>query len=177
MASASRFVGASVLLLGALVAADDFAKWKVAHGKLYSTARDEARARTAYLANDETIRKHNAAVPPPTFTLGHNALSDLDVHAYAATRLGHLPPAATLNATLLPPAKFMAIEGAPLADAIDWGKRGAVTPIKNQGACGGCWAFATTGAIESAFFISSGNLVSLSEEQLIACDFSAEGMH
>ncbi|CAN7065281.1 unnamed protein product [Brassica rapa subsp. trilocularis] len=55
-------------------------------------------------------------------------------------------------------------------DAVDWRKEGAVTPIRDQGRCGGCWAFATVAAIEGITKIKTGNLIPLSEQQLIDCD-------
>jgi len=62
-----------------------------------------------------------------------------------------------------------------LPSEIDWTTKNAVTPVKDQGQCGSCWSFSTTGALEGAYSIKTGNLVSFSEQQLVDCDTLGNG--
>jgi len=58
---------------------------------------------------------------------------------------------------------------AALPASVDWRQKGAVTPVKNQGACGSCWTFAASETLESAWFLKTNKLVVLSEQQFCSC--------
>jgi len=110
-----------------------------------------------------------------SWTLGHNPFSDFTADEFFSTRLGY-------NSTLSRgPSRgnnmhtYTAEDLAAAPASIDWVAKGAVTPVKNQGQCGSCWSFSATGAMEGAFQIATGNLVSLSEEDLVQCDQVDQG--
>jgi len=103
-----------------------------------------------------------------TYTLEINQFSDLTSNEFLERYMGVNK---TIEFTL---EDLKAAQNDPqfvgLPASVDWRSSGAVTPVKDQGQCGSCWAFSTTGVLEGAWKIAKGNLVSLSEQQLVDCD-------
>jgi len=146
-----------------------FDAWKRQFGKEYDTVEAEMAAEMAFEYNDAIILKTNAQ--NLSFTLGHNEFSGFTWEEFQRAHMSEL----FLNR---PPKNVERMHfkegGYQLADSVDWVAKGAVTPIKNQGRCGSCWAFSTTGSVEGAYQIASGKLVSLSEEDLVQCDHNGD---
>lgn len=72
--------------------------------------------------------------------------------------------------------EYYEFEDKIIPESIDWREKNAVTNVKDQGNCGGCWAFSTTGSVEGVVAIKTGNLFNISEQQLIDCSHQ-EGNH
>jgi len=108
-----------------------------------------------------------------SFTLGVTEFADMTNDEFKAVYMGYGKPANTWAE--LPHLGTHTYSGEELADALDWSAKGAVTPVKNQGQCGSCWSFSTTGAIEGAWQVATGKLVSLSEQEFVDCDDGDSG--
>jgi len=143
-----------------------FAAWAATHGKVYNG--DEIVTREAiYNANVVKIEEHNEA--KREWTMDVNVFADLEEDEFLAQYTGASPPPPSDQPT------FEVEYSDEVADAVDWVQKGFVNPIKDQGQCGSCWAFSTMGVVESGYAIATGNLVSVSEQQLVDCDGSNDG--
>ena len=153
------------------VVVEEWEAWKTIHRKDYNTTEEEKFRMKIYMENSKRIHQHNSR-----FLLGHhnyklemNHYGDLLPHEFTRVMNGYrqdLKPTNLVGATFIEPANVA------LPKNVDWRTHGAVTPVKNQGQCGSCWSFSTTGALEGQHFRKTGRLVSLSEQNLIDCSTS-----
>jgi C1A family cysteine protease len=149
------------------VSALEFQDWVVDQGRSYTPEEYRLRA-YIFTKNKQQIEYWNAQ-PGRTVQLALNAFADLSQDEFAAQYLGGYQ-----HMENEPHAYERSSVYVSLPETVDWVTKGAVTSVKNQGQCGSCWAFSTTGSVEGAWFLKSGQLVSLSEQQLVDCS-TAEG--
>jgi len=151
---------------------ESFGAWTRLHGKNYASKAEFNHRFAVYKDNLQFIENHNRQ--NLGFTVAMNKFGDLTRHEFAARYNG-----LRINATgyKSSPNAYKHDPLVEMADIVDWRTKGAVTDIKNQQQCGSCWAFSTTGSVEGAWKLKNGNLVSLSEQQLVDCsgDFGNEG--
>merc|ERR1719183_1464981 len=137
-------------------------------GKTYKDSEVDAKF-AQWVKNDEFIASTNAK--SLTYTVGHNEFSDMAWEDFREVYTGYKDSAKYLRRTKNVNEALLDADAQAAAPAsVDWTTKNAVTPIKNQGQCGSCWAFSTTGSTEGAYAIASGKLVSLSEQMLVDCD-------
>ena len=145
---------------------DRFSLWSKVFRPSYEDDDAQSRAFDAFKTNDLIIDTHNED-PSSSYRLGHNEFSDLTLEQFQQ-HMGLKMPIRTLRGTKNVDANLQVTSSTP--SSVDWVEKGAVTAVKNQGQCGSCWSFSTTGAVEGAYFVNGGDLTSLSEQQLVSCD-------
>jgi C1A family cysteine protease len=141
-----------------------FINYIAEHNKYYGSTDEFNFRQQVWAEKEEFINQHNSE--GHTWTLGHNHLSDWTPEEYKVL-LGYKPELRTAQYEDIVPTPYVKSNSA----GVDWRTKGAVTAVKDQGSCGSCWSFSTTGALEGAHFIASGNLESYSEMQFVNCDF------
>nr|KAJ0194564.1 hypothetical protein LSAT_V11C800397510 [Lactuca sativa] len=147
-----------------------FAAFIQEHGKRYST-REEYLHRLGVFSKN-LLRAAEHQLLDPTAVHGVTPFSDLSAEEFESMYLGMKGGGLDRKKNGLATAPPLDVEGLP--EDFDWREKGAVTEVKTQGTCGSCWAFSTTGVIEGANFIATGNLRNLSEQQLVDCDHTCD---
>ncbi|XP_061372668.1 cysteine protease XCP2-like [Gastrolobium bilobum] len=141
-----------------------FESWISKHGKIYDTIEEKLLRFEIFKDNLKHIDDRNKVVS--NYWLGLNEFADLSHHEFKNKYLGLK---VDLSGRRESPEEFT-YRDVDFPKSVDWRKKGAVTQVKNQGSCGSCWAFSTVAAVEGINQIVTGNLTSLSEQELIDCD-------
>lgn len=144
-----------------------FESWTSKQGKTYKCIEEKLHRFEIFKENLKHIDQRNKEVT--SYWLGLNEFADISHEEFKNKYLGLKPEFPTRRQSS---GEFSYRDVEALPKSVDWRKKGAVTPVKNQGSCGSCWAFSTVAAVEGINQIVSGNLTSLSEQELIDCDTS-----
>jgi len=134
-----------------------------AHGLSFGTKEEYVFRLGEFAKKDAAINKINEE--EANFTVGHNFMSTW-THAEYKRLLGYKGAETNANVVTLEETA---------ETSVDWRTKGAVNPVKNQAQCGSCWAFSATFANEGAHFLKAGELISLSEQELVSCDTNSMG--
>jgi len=129
-----------------------------------------------FKANVQRITDLNARYTGVKF--GVNKFADLTKEEFKAIYLSKKVAVRDNTWPVAPDVPAEIIQALPTS--FDWRPKGVVTGVKDQGMCGSCWSFSTTGNIEGQWAIAHKKLVSLSEQNLVDCDHECttfEGEH
>nr|QBH22539.1 papain-family protein [Oldenlandia affinis] len=138
-----------------------FARFAHRYGKSYSTVEEIKMRFEIFRENVRMIKSHNRK--GLSYTMGVNEFADMTWEEFRKHRLG---AAQNCSATSKGNLK---LGNDVIPEEQDWRESGIVSPVKDQGHCGSCWTFSTTGALEAAYAQAFGKGISLSEQQLVDC--------
>ena len=140
-----------------------FTNFQEKFAKKYENVQELETRFAVFRENFRNIITHNAD-RNQSFTMGVNQFTDLTPEEFKAQMIrGLKAPVGSFGCGTF----SNSASGAPAS--IDWRTKGAVTTVKDQGQCGSCWTFSSTGAMEGAWAISKGQLIDLAEQELVDC--------
>ncbi|XP_050224152.1 senescence-specific cysteine protease SAG39-like [Mercurialis annua] len=147
--------------------------WMNQHGRVYKDNAEKEKRFQIFKQNVEFIESFNKA-GTKAYKVGVNAFADLTNDEFKSSRNGYRSYASYGPLMVRSSSSFRYENVTAAPTSMDWRQKGAVTPIKDQGQCGCCWAFSAVAAMEGITKLSTGKLISLSEQELVDCDTSGE---
>jgi len=145
----------------------DFEDFIVKYGRVYATQAEHQKRFEIFKENAAKNEWKNSLKTGATY--GVNKFADLSEEEFRTKYLTVMPLGDWQ------PANHAKVAPRAIPTSFDWRTLGAVTEVKNQGQCGSCWAFSTTGNLEGQYFIKNKKLLSFSEQQLVDCDTVDQG--
>jgi len=142
---------------------DEFTNFQERFSKRYNSIAELEHRFESFSENIKDIIAHNLDTRQ-NFTLNINQFSDLNSTEFKSMHVNGIKGEVGSY-----DCKSFSSSATDTPDAIDWRTQGAVTTVKDQGQCGSCWSFSSTGAIEGAWALSNGQLINLSEQELVDC--------
>ena len=148
--------------------------WKEFHefvkefGKVYETATEFMSRLAVYRENMKFIKEHST----DSMKLKMNKYGDMTPAEFSIHKKGSCFLDIDIENNVGCKLFTSNLTTSDLPTFVDWRKNGAVTPVKNQGHCGSCWSFSATGAMEGAYYLKTGELLSFSEQELVDCSTS-----
>ncbi|KAK9884585.1 hypothetical protein WA026_007426 [Henosepilachna vigintioctopunctata] len=148
----------------------DWSNFKTIYNKKYTPAEESFR-KEIFIENRQAIIDFNTKFSSGevTFAQQLNAYSDMLPHEFNQRYNGFNRSALSHRVKLPTPTTFIPSANTIVPERMDWRDEGAVTGVKTQGDCMGCYAFASAGALESHTFRKTGKLIDLSPQQIIDC--------
>ncbi|CAL5408977.1 unnamed protein product [Camellia sinensis] len=147
-------------------------QWMARHGRIYKDVEEKNTRFQVFKGNVQHINAFNEGVDR-AYKLHVNQFADLTDEEFRASHTGYKkqPTKVTSNSK---PTSFRYANVTDVPATIDWREKGAVTSVKDQGE-GCCWAFSAVAAMEGINQLKNGNLISLSEQELVDCNVDNNG--
>jgi len=160
-------VFALLALVSAVEVVPSYEEYLQQFDKSYASAADYDLHRHIYDQNVADVVAHNAD-PSQLYRKGVNQFTDMTAEEYQQF-LGNNIVLVGKRRAVLEKAVHATVPVDQLPDSIDWREKNIITPVKNQGACGSCWAFATVEGVESCVAKDTGRLLTLSAQDVTSC--------
>jgi cathepsin L len=146
---------------------ESFQEFQKRFRRTYKSDEEKLFREKLFLQTLERVRSHNAR--GSTWTEEINEFADRTPEEMRQKKGIDRAMLVKQNQKMLKGRKPRTVNLSELPESKDWREEGVVTPVKNQGHCGSCWAFAATEALESHVAVATGTLFTLSEEEFVAC--------